>query len=270
MRLLTGIVNNPSIHLDKILLWQNSFLKVTPDAKVILVVVNATESDKKLLEKNNVEYHAIVSNSGETVNNLRLLPMSNFIGETPLQGITEVIYTDVFDVVFLKDPFAKLPKFRYGYGDCIVGSEGILHSEEPWNMDVMNKCFPSYSDLVRPKPILCSGVIAGTPADVSRILEKMFDLTHTSLKGHNIEDQAALNIVHYREQVFSGIRVMDLPDKWVLHMATGGPTEFFEKWGFKQTLERRYGFIPNWKEFDIVHQFNRIPEIHQEIKEMYE
>lgn len=264
MRLLTGIVNNPSQHLDKILLWQKSFYKVCPNDKVILIVVNANEQDKLLLSKNNIqcEYLDDIRRT-ETINNMRLLPIANFLYKVK-DEFTHVIYTDVFDVVFLKDPFTKVTS------STTVGSEGILHSEEPWNSDVMNKCFPVFSKFMRDKQILCSGVIAGTPDGVSNTLQQMYQQTTSSLKGHDIEDQAALNIVNYHDSHLNDIQVLELPDKWVLHMATGGPTQFFEKWGFKSTLQRRYGFTPNWKEFDIVHQFNRIPTIHEEIKKMYE
>lgn len=260
MRLLTGIVNNPQQHLDKILLWQKSFYSVCPEDKVILVVVNPTQEDKVALTENNIDYHELKTEVKETINNLRLLPMSKFIASQ--NKFTKVIYTDVFDVVFLKDPFTKVSY-------CTVGSEGILHSEEPWNTDVMNKCFPTFTKPLRDKPILCSGVIAGTTQGVSETLKQMYELTKSSLKGHDIEDQAALNIIYY-DKKDSNITPLTLPDKWVLHMATGGPTQFFEPWGFKQTLKRRFGFVPNWKEYDIAHQFNRIPAIHEEIKKMYE
>ena len=177
----------------------------------------------------------------------------------------KVIYTDVFDVVFLKDPFSKL----FGY-DLSVGSEGILHREEPWNSDVMNKCFPSFMNTVKDKQILCSGVIAGTPVALSNLLKQMYAQCADSLKGHDIEDQAALNIVHYHEGHKNNIQVLELPQKWALHMATGGPTQFFEAWGFKDTIKKRYNMIPEWEDFDIVHQFNRIPDIHEKIKRMYE
>ena len=264
MRLLTGIVNNPSQHIDKILLWKKSFERVCPSDNVILMVVNATEEDKKLLEDNNILYECHDTVQNQTINNLRLLPMAHFIYSLK-DAYEKVIYTDVFDVVFLKDPFTKLE----GY-DVSAGSEGILHSEEPWNSDVMNKCFPVFSKFMRDKQILCSGIIAGTPTALSNILQQMYAQCSSSLKGHDIEDQAALNIVHHHDSYLNDIQVLELPDKWALHMATGGPTQFFEAWGFKNTLKQRYNMVPNWEDFDIVHQFNRIPSIHEKIKKWYE
>lgn len=264
MRLLTGIVNNPSQHIDKILLWQKSFLKVCPYDNVVLMVVNATEEDKKLLENNNIKCEYLDTEQNETINNLRLLPMSKFI-DSIKNHYDKVIYTDVFDVVFLKDPFSKLA----GY-DLSSGSEGILQSEEPWNSDVMNKCFPSFYNFMSDKEILCSGIIAGTPIALSNLLKQMYDICTTSLKGHDIEDQAALNIVHHHNSYENNIQVLQYPEKWALHIATGGPTQFFDAWGFRNILKKRYNMTPKWQEFDIVHQFNRVPSIHEQLKKMYE
>ena len=60
-----------------------------------------------------------------------------------------------------------------------------------------------------------------------------------------------------------------------MHCAVAGPTAFFDSWGFRNNL--KYG-IPQMKDdgrvytqsgdlFDIVHQFNRVPEWHQKIRE---
>ena len=62
--------------------------------------------------------------------------------------------------------------------------------------------------------------------------------------------------------------------------AVGGPTQFFESWGFKDSLINRYGgvaklynqeiFTHTNIKYDIVHQFNRIPEWHQILINNYE
>jgi hypothetical protein len=61
-----------------------------------------------------------------------------------------------------------------------------------------------------------------------------------------------------------------------MHCAVAGPTQFFTAWGFNNNL--KYG-IPMMKDglvrtaaeapYDIVHQFNRVPEWHEEIKAPY-
>ena len=64
-------------------------------------------------------------------------------------------------------------------------------------------------------------------------------------------------------------KILTLNDGWAMHCATSGPTEFFTRWGMKDKIEQRYN-IPTMlnnnvctsdgRIFDIVHQFNRVPE----------
>jgi len=259
--LLTGVCNNIEQNIDKIILWKKSFESVTDNADVVLLAYNPTDLDIKSLELNNIKYHGIRENTNETVNNMRLLPMADFLQDNQ-NYYKNTIYTDVFDVVFLKDPFQKLVD-----GDIFVAGEGVLHAEEPWNTDVMNKCFPEYTHLTRNQEVYCSGVIAGSTKILSVYLRLMNTECLTSLKGHDIEDQAAMNIVIYNN-VFN-VKKFNLTDKWCIHMAVAGPTQFFKQWGFGDRIKERYNLVPNWKDYDIVHQFNRIPEIHNEIKQMY-
>ena len=64
-----------------------------------------------------------------------------------------------------------------------------------------------------------------------------------------------------------------------MHCATSGPTEFFIPWGMKNTIQGRYN-VPKMMDnkvctndgrvFDIVHQFNRVPEWKEVLTKEYE
>ena len=105
-KLLTGVCNNIETHIDKILLWNNSF-KAKTQGDVILIAWNPTPSELKLLEQHNITYLNVSNDSSETVNNQRLLPMSSFLISKENE-YDAVLYTDVFDVAFLHDPFEKM------------------------------------------------------------------------------------------------------------------------------------------------------------------
>jgi hypothetical protein len=287
-KLLTGVCNNIVQNYDKIKLWKESFQEVT-DGDVVLIAHNPTDEDVKALNRMGILYVNISDHSNETVNNSRLAVLSDFFRRYA-RSYQAALSTDVFDVVFKSDPFAKLDLTRY---DLFVAGEGILHSEEPWNMDVMQKCFPSYVDGIKDKPIFCSGVIAGRPLALSSLFFDMVKLCMTSKKGHDIEDQAAMNIIinnnrqintveqkgpelQYVEPMENfkrlqleypkyRVKEFNLLDNWCIHLAVAGPTQFFEPWGFKQRIKDRYGITPNWEDFDIVHQFNRIPSINEKL-----
>ena len=263
-KLLTGVCNNIVQNIDKIKIWESSFRKVS-DGDVVLIAYNPTPEDIKVLESTTIKYINVSEHTSETVNNSRLAVVSDFFRHYA-KYYDIALSTDVFDVVFTKDPFEKLDLTKY---DIFVGGEGITHNEEPWNTDVMNKCFPQYSETVRHQEVFCSGVIAGTPLQLSQWFLDMVKITLTSKKGHDIEDQAAMNILISQNEKYR-LKKFNLKDNWVIHLATGGPTQFFEAWGFKDRIKERYGIVPNWEDFDIVHQFNRIPEINNRIKKVYE
>ncbi len=252
-KLLIGTSNNISQHIFKIKVWHHSFKKYC-DGDVVLIAVDPTQEDLARLHNSNIRYISVSLIDDQTINNQRLDLQIQALRDVKDQ-YDQVVITDVFDVVFQSDPFNGLDFDKY---NLFFGSEGILHSEEPWNMDVLSKCFPEHKKLLQDKQILCSGVIAGTCESLIDLLTDMSELCRHS-SGHDIRDQAALNIVHYQYPK-SKTKVLTILDNWVLHCATGGPTQFFETWGFKNTLKKRFGIQPHYKHFKIVHQFNRIDE----------
>jgi hypothetical protein len=259
-KLLLGTANNITENINKVKLWHNSFKKVC-DGDVMLIVPGLTDEDIKLL--GNIPHTGVKPPEGETVNNDRLIHQEQYL-KLHLNNYDVVLVTDVFDVAFLKDPFTKMDFNNY---NIFVGGEGVLHREEPWNSDVMNKCFPNYFSLTKNQEVFCSGVIGGNPRALVNWFREMDKICLDSLKGHDIEDQAAMNIVIYNYKD-TKLKTFKITDRWCLHMAIGGPTDLFEAWGFKSILKNRFGITPNWKDYDIVHQFNRIPEIHKQIKEL--
>jgi hypothetical protein len=106
----------------------------------------------------------------------------------------------------------------------------------------------------------------------------MFELCENSTNLTNIQDQAAL-IVMVKNKEIDNLKIFNLTEGWAVHCAIAGPTQFFESFGFKGTIENRYG-IPqlitdkictkNGDPYDIVHQFNRIPEWNELLTKKYE
>ena len=259
-KLLLGTASNIPENINKVKLWHNSFKKVC-DGDVMLIVPGLTDQDKELL--GNIPHTRVKAPKGVTVNNDRLVNQEQYL-KLHLNDYDVVLVTDVFDVAFLKNPFTKMDFNKY---NIFIGGEGVLHREEPWNSDVMNKCFPNYFSLTKDQEVFCSGVIGGKPLALANWFREMDKICLHSLKGHDIEDQAAMNILVYNYND-TKLKTFKITDNWCLHMATGGPTDLFEAWGFKHILKNKFGITPNWKDYDIVHQFNRTPEIHKQIKEL--
>lgn len=254
---LVGCVNNITQNRDKIKVWAKSFGEVCRD-EIVLVTINASDNELLYLQQLGISPAPFRLEHTETVNNVRL----QLQWET-IQGFNAdyVLVTDVFDVMFQDNPFTKIIG-----KDIVVGWEGVKHGEEPWNMDVLQKSYPNKTNDLRDLFISCSGVIGGKKDKVVELL-KMMDRMTMGKGGHDIRDQAALNII-IQEQHFN-ITTLNPSDGWVLHCAVGGPTQFYKDWGFQRHMKERFGeakmidgvvTTQDNKIYDIVHQFNRIHE----------
>ena len=271
---LIGISNNVKSNKDKIRVWSESFKRYVPDGEVILLVANSTEEDIDAVRELGINYKIIDINIDPWyINNLRLIHTSEYLRES---DIDLFMVTDVFDVIFQSNPFDKFDTDNY---DFFVGGEGITVNEEPWNKDVLNKCFPTEVNHCVDTEIVCSGVMGGKRESLIPILEKMYDMCINSETNHNIRDQAALIILISKNEI-ERIKIFNLNDGLAMHCASSGPTEFLDGWGMGGTITNRYGGIPKMVDgvvctheghtYDIAHQFNRIPEWHEILLKPYE
>lgn len=267
-KILTGLSNNIATNKDKIKLWSESFRRFS-DGEVVLIAANATEEDISTCIDLNIKYHLVTVEELHYINHKRLEHTRDFL---KMSDGDLFLITDVFDVAFQADPFAKFDLENY---DMFFAAEGILVSEEPWNFDVIKKVFgDEVNDCIHDE-IICSGVIAGKREQLIDLYDKMFLKCEAGTNDHNIKDQAALILLLQYKQL-ERYKILTLNDGWAMHCATSGPTEFFTAWGMKNRIEERYN-IPaminnnvctsDGRLFDIVHQFNRVPEWHKIIKE---
>ncbi len=267
---LIGFSDNVYKNKEKIKVWAKSFKKHCSD-NILLIVANPTPDDIQVCDELNILYNIVEELDTHTINHKRLIHTYNALlnYEADL-----VLVTDVFDVVFQNDPFKKIENDTH---DIFLTGEGVLVKEEPWNCDVINKVFPEYLPICKDEEVICSGVIAGKKNAILNLYKNMYDLCESGTNEHNIKDQAALIVLKAKNEL-QNFKFFTLNDAWAMHCATSGPTQFFEGWGFKTIIENRYN-IPTIIDnqictalgtpFDIVHQFNRIPEWHTIIKNKY-
>ena len=265
---LLGLSNNISQHREKIRLWSESFRAHT-DGDVILLAANATEEDIQTCIDLNIKYEIVTVENTWFINHKRLEHTLSYLKTS---DIDLFIITDVFDVMFQGDPFNKLDTINY---DLFVSGEGVNVNQDPWNFDNIKKIFPNEIEKCVHQEIVCSGIIAGKREQLIPLYQRMFDLCEGGSDDHNIKDQAAL-IVMIANNEIGRMKIFNLDEGWAMHCAVSGPTEFFIRWGFNNSL--KYGTPKmlnnnvctlNGDTFDMVHQFNRVPEWYQIIKEKY-
>jgi hypothetical protein len=270
-KILTGLSNNVTANKQKIKVWSESFRKYS-DGEIVLIIANASEQDKITCDELNIKYYEVTINDTWYINHKRLEHTRDFIKQSDGDIF---LATDVFDVIFQADPFAKFDLENY---DLFVAAEGILISEEPWNSDVINKVFPGEIEVCRQSEIICSGIIGGKKEQLISLYDRMFVKCESGTNDHNIKDQAALIIMIANNQV-DRLKIFTLNDGWAMHCATSGPTQFFIPWGLKGNVEKRYN-IPKMIDgvvctdwglpYDMVHQFNRVPEWNEILTKEYE
>lgn len=267
---LLGLSNNVGLNIDKIKVWSKSFKKYS-DGEVILLCANSNQEEIQFCIDNGIIPIPVNIEDTWRINHKRLERTFEFLENSDIELF---LITDVFDVVFQSNPFDK---FDLNY-DIFVGAEGVLVSEEPWNSDWINKLFPNdYYECIN-QEVICSGVIGGKRLPLINLYKRMFELCENSTNLTNIQDQAAL-IVMVKNKEIDNLKIFNLTDGWVVHCAIAGPTQFFESFGFKGNIENRYG-IPqlitdrictkNGDPYDMVHQFNRIPEWNEILTNQYE
>lgn len=256
---LIGLSNNVSSNIDKIKLWSSSFKKYC-NGDVVLLCANSTQEDLKLCQDLNIIPIPVTVNDTWYINHDRLRHTYEYISSS---DIDLFMVTDVFDVLFQGDPFTKLNTELY---DVFVSGEGVKVNQEPWNSDNINKIFPEHFEICKQVEVINSGVIAGKREALTQLLKQMYTLCESGSNAHNIKDQAAL-IVLIAKNVINKLKIFNLDDAWAMHCAVSGPSQFFDSWGFKNNI--MYG-IPKMENnlivnkdsipYDIVHQFNRIPQ----------
>jgi hypothetical protein len=267
-RVLLGLSNNIHLNKNKIKLWVNSFRQFCDD-DIILLAANINDDDIATCEELNIKYKAVTIEDTWYINHKRLEHTLNYLIES---DIDLFLITDVFDVAFQGNPFLKMDIDNY---DVFVSGEGILVGQEPWNFDNINKIFPDEISKCINNEIICSGIIGGKREPLIKLYQRMFELCELGSNDHNIKDQAAL-IVMIANNEIDKLKVFNLDDGWAMHCAVAGPTQFFISWGFKNNI--KYG-IPKLENnnittseganYDIVHQFNRVPEWNNLLNEKY-
>lgn len=270
-KILTGLSNNVTKNKQKIKTWSESFRKYS-DGEVVLIIANANDEDIKTCEELNIAYYEVTVEDTWYINHKRLEHTRDFIKQS--DGDLFLI-TDVFDVVFQADPFVKLDLENY---DVFISREGILVSEEPWNADVLSKVFPNERAICSNTEIVCSGIMAGKKEQMISLYDSLFTMCENGTDDHNIKDQAALIVMVTKGEI-DRLKIFNLDEAWAMHCAASGPTEFFNSWGLKKHIEERYG-IPVMVDgvvytktgiiYDMVHQFNRIPEWNDILVKKYE
>lgn len=189
-----------------------------------------------------------------------------------------VLITDLRDIVFQENPFPKLME-KIGDKDAVFTSENITIRNEPWNANVLFQLFKQeIFNKIGDCDVINGGIMFGKPKFLAQINKLVYSLTH-SLQGEEIRDQAGLQYLYHHFDIIRDRCVLATGDDYIVaHLAVAGPTEFFERWGFNNSLKSGHAIFdksdnmvknPNGKIYSIAHQYTRIAEWNECINALY-
>jgi hypothetical protein len=190
--------------------------------------------------------------------------LENFQNET-------IIWTDVKDVIFQKDPTSWIEKNMNK--EILSLSECIKFKDDDWATVNAGTSFPIEWEWLQNKTSCCAGTIVGKGYALRDLFLEIYHWSKTGSNPDQLADQAAYNILinlnHFKENVQFV--------KQEEGLATQLGTVLIKKEQFGDTLLEPTPIITDdfvitnqkGEVFPIVHQYDRNPQLKQKVEEKY-
>lgn len=183
-----------------------------------------------------------------------------------------VVSVDVRDVVFQSDPSSWLEEHLDGM-KINVGSEGIQVSHEPWNSEVILKCYgPIVHEHLSQLTSFNAGTIGG---DADTLRDLSLNVFLSSYRNPiTYTDQSALNILLSLEPYRSVTRFNRADEDWACQAATAADPVYRASHGSRllsppPLLRGDSVCTPSGSPYCLVHQYDRIPEWKEVLERKY-
>jgi hypothetical protein len=277
--------------------WVNSLKKTGYAGEIHIVSDNMNkETIEKLASKNiKISLYGKKNDAGDFVAEQSIAPHVNrfFYIWNVLNTLKEeeyryVVTTDIRDVIFQSDPMVLLEDFLVMFS-LVASSEGLRYKDEPWgNKNLQDAFGPFYHNLLKDKLIYNVGVIGGDFQTVRGLLSLIFQLSIN--RPIQIVDQAVYNYILNTEPFVYDTFFTNNSYKWAVQLGTtlqavqAGSGDLGQ--AFLASQENRdayfkaYDDLPVWidngevysvnkAKYAIVHQWDRVPELAEKIKQLY-
>ena len=176
-----------------------------------------------------------------------------------------IIWTDVKDVIFQKDPTEWLEKNMKG--EILAFSECVTFKDDDWAVVNAGTSFPMEWEWLQHKVSYCAGTIVGKGYALKDLFIEIYRWSLTTANPGQLSDQAAYNVLINLNHFKENIQFVNQEEGFVTQLGTVlikkehfgdkllEPTPIYSKEKF---------FNQEGDEFVIVHQYDR----HLEIKEL--
>lgn len=179
-----------------------------------------------------------------------------------------IIWTDVKDVIFQKDPTEWIEKNMKG--EILAFSECVKFKDDSWAVVNAGTSFPMEWEWLQNKTSYCAGTIVGKGYALKDLFIEIYRWSLTTANQGQLSDQAAYNVLinlnHFKENV----QFVNQEEGFATQLGTvfikGNelpilePTPIYKDTKFYNQTE---------DEFVIVHQYDRNEQIKQQIYQKY-
>lgn len=180
-----------------------------------------------------------------------------------------IIWTDVKDVIFQKDPTEWLNKWMRR--DILALSESVIMKDEPWACVNSGTSFPMEWEFgLKDQISYCAGTIIGKKEAIRDLFIDIYRWSKTTANPQQLSDQAAYNVLIHLNQYKSIVQFVNQEQGLATQLGV-----VFMRDGNQKIIEPRpiykEGKFYNQmgEEFYIVHQYDRNELIKKEIKNLY-
>ena len=180
-----------------------------------------------------------------------------------------IIWTDVKDVIFQKDPTEWLNKWMRR--DILAFSECVLLRNDPWACVNSGTTFPMEWEMgIKNETSYCAGTIVGTRTAIRDLFIDIYRWSKTTANPEQLSDQAAFNVLLRLDHYKHSVEFVEQERGFATQLGTVymkkdqlsilEPTPIYKDGKF---------YNQKGEEFTIVHQYDRDPQIKKEIYERY-
>ena len=280
---------------DKLKYWVNSIKQTGFKGDIVVVATNMSADTIKKLKENGVIIYAYGKNDdqGNIVNESKNAPhVERFIYiwdylRNNKDTYRYVVVTDTRDVIFQRDPVEFLSKHLFA-NSIVCSSEGLLYKDEPWgNKNLLDTFGPLIYDELKDNLIYNVGTIAGFYEEVTDLLLHIFTMSIN--RPIPIVDQAVFNFLvshhPYKDEVMKSTNESD----WAIQLGTTRRAIESGAGDIGMIVSQNPGLIDKYMEmyqdiqpkldgeavtngyvpYNIVHQWDRVPEIKDMVEKLY-
>ena len=279
---------------DQLKFWVNSIKKSGFTGDIVIVGTNLKKATIERLDAEGVilSLYGRPNADGDIVNSSENAPhverffyIWNYLNTT-MEEYENVITTDTRDVIFQKNPSDWLDSNMVG-PLLVASSEGMQYINEPWgNQNLLDTFGPFFHNQLKYETIYNVGTVAGEFETVKGLLSFIFHLS--SNRPISVVDQAVYNFIIRTPPFRFDTLFTNNSDDWAVQLGTtlgavqsgkgdlgmmfmNDPSKYEEIYEDNQPVVED-GIVKNINgdAYHIVHQYDRVNGLREQIERIYE